>query len=520
MNAVIGRIGCRKTAMIGAVLMTLSAILSSLANDLILLISLQAVLLGVSDCMLASTGEVLTARYFRKRRFVAMAVIKAGASVASIAYPPLLALLLRHYGLRGALLLSGGLSLHALPAALLLRPTSYFRKKGVKKGEGVRAQSKGIKAVSPASQNLEEACQTSSKRQQKKYSDVASTNQQKNVKKVTVEYDTEDQIHNSKDVDQALKRALVSEIQESFKSAVVEEEEAFVHADDQGSSKKLTIDMAYTMSVDDQGIQESKALDMAYTMSVNDPYIQESKTLLEQNDWNGKPVETILYKTKYSMQAQDDKLRDDTVTHRPHLPQRLKSALCVLDFSLFRRPPFVVLFFYYMLSPNINVGLDYLPALAQQQGTSKAQAAQLLSIVGALDLVSRLSVGLVTNLQIVPVPVLAGVALTGLGTVYQCTRWTVSFELLVALAAAQGVLGGVVNVLTSRGIGFQLLAEGAFSSAFHPLLGYIRDRTGSYVVVYHVTGCCLLAAALVLLCEEVVRKREKTRLMLSEERRV
>ena len=51
MNAVVGQLGCRKTVLIGAVLMCLSAILSSLANELTLLICLQAVLLGKYICL-------------------------------------------------------------------------------------------------------------------------------------------------------------------------------------------------------------------------------------------------------------------------------------------------------------------------------------------------------------------------------------------------------------------------------------------------------------------------------------
>ena len=49
----------------------------------------------------------------------------------------------------------------------------------------------------------------------------------------------------------------------------------------------------------------------------------------------------------------------------------MKSVLGVLDFSLFWRPSFSFFFLYFMLSPTVNVAVDYLPALAEQQGLSK-----------------------------------------------------------------------------------------------------------------------------------------------------
>ena len=49
MNVVVGRLGCRKTALIGALLVSLSAIFASVANQLTLLICLQAALLGEAE---------------------------------------------------------------------------------------------------------------------------------------------------------------------------------------------------------------------------------------------------------------------------------------------------------------------------------------------------------------------------------------------------------------------------------------------------------------------------------------
>ena len=57
MNVVVGRLGCRKTALIGALLLSLSSIFASVASQLTLLIFLQAALLGESRRTLLSRYE-------------------------------------------------------------------------------------------------------------------------------------------------------------------------------------------------------------------------------------------------------------------------------------------------------------------------------------------------------------------------------------------------------------------------------------------------------------------------------
>ncbi|PVD35213.1 hypothetical protein C0Q70_06494 [Pomacea canaliculata] len=129
MNVVVPRLGARKTVLIGSVLVSLSTILASLTNDLTSLICVHSVLMGMGSAMLVPPGIVLIGSYFRKRRSLAIAIGKCGGSVGGMALPPLVTYFLSEYGLRGALLLTGGLFLHCLPAALLLRPVSFYSRR-------------------------------------------------------------------------------------------------------------------------------------------------------------------------------------------------------------------------------------------------------------------------------------------------------------------------------------------------------------------------------------------------------
>nr|KAG5689976.1 hypothetical protein BaRGS_033657 [Batillaria attramentaria] len=94
-----------------------------------------------------------------------------------------------------------------------------------------------------------------------------------------------------------------------------------------------------------------------------------------------------------------------------------------------------------------------------------------------------------------------------LGLANQFVRFLTSFPLFLGLAVLQGMLGGVTHSLMpiliiefvgldnlGKGLGFLQLVSGAFVAGFFPLLGYIRDVTGSYVAVYHVIGSGILTA--------------------------
>lgn len=161
-----------------------------------------------------------------------------------------------------------------------------------------------------------------------------------------------------------------------------------------------------------------------------------------------------------------------------------RKAVFMLDFSLFRSPIFRLLLLYTMTSPFVNITLDYLPALASENGVSESRAALLLSIIGGLDLACRLCCGFIADLRILRVPTMIIISFVILAVVTQFVRFMTSFEHLVVLAVMQGIFGGVANCLVpvliiefvglenmGKGIGFCQLASGASMAAIYPFLG-------------------------------------------------
>lgn len=87
--------------------------------------------------MLGMPITVLLGFYFRRRRSLAMSVMKCGVGAGAVAFPPIVTFLLNQYGLRGALLIMGGVCLNTLVGGSLLRPTSFYKKLKLRRNEEV-----------------------------------------------------------------------------------------------------------------------------------------------------------------------------------------------------------------------------------------------------------------------------------------------------------------------------------------------------------------------------------------------
>ena len=79
-----------------------------------------------------STSITHMSQYFKHRRAIANGIAMSGVGIGQLILSPILRLLLDTYGLKGALLIMAGISLHVCVAAALMRPTSAYRRKAKK----------------------------------------------------------------------------------------------------------------------------------------------------------------------------------------------------------------------------------------------------------------------------------------------------------------------------------------------------------------------------------------------------
>ncbi|XP_070204414.1 monocarboxylate transporter 12-like isoform X2 [Littorina saxatilis] len=389
MNVCLDRFGARKLILIGGSLMSLSAILSSLANELASLICLQSILLAMGHAMLISPGQVLVGQYFDKRRSLALSISELGVSIGNFVIPPLISFLLQQYALSGTLLLYGGICLNSLPAAILHRPTSYFAKRHLR---------------------------------------------QLRHRREDEERDVEDLIQKDRN-----------------------------------------------------------------------PSVEETAAGTDDKKRGGKSKQ----------RCSSGRSLVKRVIDCP------KAFILLIDLSLFRSPVFCLFMLYVTVSNIVSVPVDYLPALVGQNDVTESQAAQLLSIIGGLDLLCRVACCGVTYSGMLSASTLTLVSYVILAIVMQFVGFMTSFEHFVALAVVQGLMGSVGQCLfpvlviefvgverMAKCIGFSQLVAGASMAGIYPLLGYIRDITGSYTAVYHVIGAGMLLSAIFLAFERPIRRLE------------
>ncbi|XP_067668121.1 monocarboxylate transporter 14-like [Haliotis asinina] len=124
---VLGLLGTRMTAILGAVLACVGCSVSFLADRIIFLYFSYGVLQGIGFHLMFITATVIVNQYFVKRRSLANALGSLGGGVGTLALPPLLQVMMSEYTWRGALLITGGLVLNCAVFGALFRP--FYTKK-------------------------------------------------------------------------------------------------------------------------------------------------------------------------------------------------------------------------------------------------------------------------------------------------------------------------------------------------------------------------------------------------------
>lgn len=84
---------------------------------------------GVGYGFTFGPSMVMVGQYFQKRRSLANGMAASGGSVGTLLLPIIIRASTEYYGFRGTILIYSAIILHAIPAAMLLRPVSFYARK-------------------------------------------------------------------------------------------------------------------------------------------------------------------------------------------------------------------------------------------------------------------------------------------------------------------------------------------------------------------------------------------------------
>ncbi|XP_046375727.2 monocarboxylate transporter 3-like [Haliotis rufescens] len=446
MNVILQLIGERKTVIIGGTIAVIGMLTAVFATSITYLICTHSILIGIGHSMIHGPALVLIGKYFKKRRAIATAVAMSGISLGGSVFPPLANFLLNEYGVRGSMLILTGLTMNVWVGAALFRPLSYFQKKAAK-NRSVMNKEHGDGD-----------------------DDVA--------KDSSVKMAVDDSGGNN--------AGLCDSQMDTDKEKVV--------------NKRNRPDSAISF-----GSQIDEHSECQLRMYKSNPDLT-SMSLVDIREVH----------PQYADDQQETRLHKSACMH-------VKQAFAAFDFSLFKQPMFQLIAAFSHFGIVFTLAGAYLPVLANEKGIPPTEAAFLLTIAGVLDFCGRLALGFVADLKYIKINHLMAIGIVISGTVAQFASFYNTYALFIVFSVLAGIFGSFYNCLIpiaivefmglkhmAKVLGFISVFHGLAMCLTHPIMGAIRDLTGSYNLCFNYIGICNYICAILLLCIPLVTKKTPT----------
>ncbi|XP_052073595.1 monocarboxylate transporter 13-like [Mytilus californianus] len=119
----IGRWDCRVTMIMGSLLMTTSLVVTAFVNNILLAFIFFGVLAGLGVGLMFTTGLIVIAFNFEKKRNLATGIAVAGCGIGPFILSPIYQMIYNEYGYNGFFLFYAGLSFNVCVVGAVLRPS-------------------------------------------------------------------------------------------------------------------------------------------------------------------------------------------------------------------------------------------------------------------------------------------------------------------------------------------------------------------------------------------------------------
>lgn len=456
--------------LIGCVFGVAAYMVCAFAPNVDLVMMSQGIFWGAAVGMAHGPTLVMVGKYFNKKRGLANSLANIGAGIGGLIFPPLIRFMLDFYGLRGTLMIISGVMFNISIIAALLRPLEFYSKRRKSK---VKMNSE--KCLKNGELSIQEALLP-----------------EKNINKEALEGN-------------------------SFESEK--------YNTSQGAPKG-TIHLSYELLVSSKNGRlrtqstSSGVLRTSYKKSETGSTRSINKYITEMSNTNSSLFQSVEALGSIPDFKNDDTNSETSKTCSISAGSILKKlfdfkALKSRRFNLFMLTGFIA------ISGNAFVVL-YLPAHAKDIGITDTKAALLVSIVQATDIVSRVFMAFILDRRILERHQMLSIALIITGISCQLLPLFTQFWSLTLFSVIYGFFGGLYFAIypviivdfvgiecLSSGMAIMMLLHGVSLSFLAPILGMLRDRTGSYLASYHLMGTGSIIGSLLLLLEPLVRRFEK-----------
>ncbi|XP_069672117.1 monocarboxylate transporter 12 [Periplaneta americana] len=196
----------------------------------------------------------------------------------------------------------------------------------------------------------------------------------------------------------------------------------------------------------------------------------------------------------------------------------------VMDLDLLRDPVFVnlALGLAFVYTAGINFSLVFPFFLQDTAGLTRSQTALCMSVLASADISSRLLLPQITDRLKARSRTTFLVGAVSLGVIRSVTAEARGLYVLIAISAINGFIRGstVVNQNLAlseycskekvpAALGINMVAKGIGILTFGPMLGWLRDATGSFPLCIHAMSALIFASMTSWIVEIIIMQRRK-----------
>lgn len=482
----------------------------------IIVMNVLFAVLGCSHGLIFVPQLTLLGRYFKKRLSLATATTSMGISLATIGGTPMTQTLLDTFGLRGTVLILAGITLHCVPASMLLRPTSYYSSAPTATPEeSVKARDCGSESFLEKKKeedsialveeqavlinnNAGDDHETQNKRKHHKMSANMPQRRQRSVSESWhVQFQTK--LNN------------VPHLRSSFQ--IDENLDGFKNFNsylrDQAG---ITASVTNILSQSLRYLSDTSSLYGSSLTQNPDLYLRT--TSARPGNENHKEAQQVLPDEEKESDKQLFKGIDNN--NEKTFIRKLKDSA---KKSVYTNPAALFLLLSSGLGIHTQAGINYMPATGMENGLTDKQISLLLTVLGVADILSKFAVGVLGDSGIIRRIHIACISQLITGVLFQFVVVFQGFPLMLVLQVVLGLCVGVFHVLlpviTVDFLGVQhmghivsgyMLINGVVNALDHVVVGSLRDLTGSLYGSYQYMGSLAIMSSAILLAQPLFQK--------------
>lgn len=394
-------------------------------------------ILGIAVSFTHPTSLNIIGQYFDKRHGFANSIAFSGGALGGLILAPLITLLLSYYGFQGCFLIIAAILLNGCISGALFRPTSFYDRRKVNISDqnitGTLAEGNSLIGSNISMKQLPESLDLKRLMKTKLAHNML-------VPKV-VKGDGDSQIANVND------ETHIQELGEQWPNNTTYELERINIA---ASGANGTLNSKDRLN----GISEFQVDKLCTETLLNN--ITESGSGNDINTTSTEPTIAMYTRSEYisgscmditavlsdiiEKELPKDKHERNTLTYS----RRIVTLLNIFDFNLFRLPMFLA---FIVSASLIAMGLEmtqlYTAPYAIDMGISVDEVAYLITIFSAIDMCSRILIGLIADKGWIRRSTMAGIATMIVAVSAHMLRFYTNFNSLVGFHVILGLTTGV-----------------------------------------------------------------------------